>query len=51
MTEAVTEITTQVTPVIVKPVVTEVFGKVELVKPHTKKVNNRRVKKNVAKNK
>lgn len=51
VTEAVTEITTQVTPVIVKPVVTEVVGKVAVVKPHTKKVTNRRVKKNVAKKK
>ena len=51
VTEAVTKITTQVTPVIVKPVVTEVVEKVAVVKQHTKKVTNRRVKKNVAKKK
>ncbi|NQZ91863.1 MAG: phasin family protein [Moritella sp.] len=51
VTEAVTEITTSVIPVIVKPVVTEAVQKVAVVKQHTKKVTNRRVKKNVAKKK
>ncbi|SQD77281.1 phasin-related domain-containing protein [Moritella yayanosii] len=51
VTEGVTAITTKVTPVIVKPVVTEVVEKVTVVKQHTKKITNRRVKKNVAKKK
>jgi len=49
--EKTTAVETKVTPVVAKPVVKETVEKVAEVKPHTKKVTNRRVKKSVAKKK